>query len=303
MFLLALICLYDKCVELRQLVYFDAIVRHGGFTRAANALHVAQPAISAQMQQLETELGVRLLARTTRRVGLTPAGGQFLTHVHVVLGELDAARAKMSKHAEVATGRVRIGTTPVTGDLPLPQLLADFRRTFPGVRLELRSGLIADLLDRLADGELDLVIGPDHGDDARFDTQPVAREGFRLITPPGYGREVTRLSDVVDQPFVCLPQGSGLWGILHRAAEKAGFTPLVAFETHTPSSVRELVSAGMGIALVASSAAGGGGPPVGVHRLEDAPEHPDIAVFRHRSQSNRATQVLYELLAAEPAHR
>jgi len=80
-------------VELRQLVYFDAIIRHGGFTRAAEQLHVAQPAVSAQIRRLETELGVTLLERTTRRVRLTQAGELLLGRARRALGELDGARA------------------------------------------------------------------------------------------------------------------------------------------------------------------------------------------------------------------
>lgn len=285
-------------MELRQLTYFEAVVRHGGFTRAANALHVAQPAISTQVQQLEKELGIELLARTTRSVALTPAGQQFLTHVHVVLKELDTARTEMTSHAQITVGRVRIGATPVVGGLPLPEMLADFRQAFPGVSLELRSGLIADLLERLANRELDVVIGPKHGADPRFVSHLVASETFTLITTPLFGREVTHLAEVADEPFVCLPQGSGMHDILHRYTADIGFTPRITFETHSPASIRELVSAGMGVALVADSTASGHGQTIKVHRLQDPPPHPKIAVFRRKNQADRAAKALYKAISA-----
>ena len=284
-------------MELRQLTYFEAVVRHGGFTRAANALHVAQPAISTQVRRLEKELGVALLARTTRNVALTPAGEHFLSHVHTVLNELDSARIEMSSHAESTGGRVRIGATPVLGGLPLPEMLAGIRQTFPGVDLELRSGLIADLLERLARRDLDVVIGPKHDENPKFVSHTVASEEFTLITPPGFGREVTHLAEVADRPFVCLPQDSGMYDILHRYAAEVGFTPRITFETHSPASIRELVSAGMGVALLAISSATGRGHPIKVHRIRDAPPHPEIAVFRRSRQSDRAAKAIYEVIS------
>src|SRR5215468_10932477 len=110
-------------MELRQLAYFDAVVRHGSFTKAARRLHVAQPAVSAQIRRLEAELGATLLERTTRRVALTYAGELFA----------------------VLRGRVRIGATQVVGSLDLPAALAGFRLRYPGVSLALHSGLIAKL--------------------------------------------------------------------------------------------------------------------------------------------------------------
>src|SRR6516164_4906122 len=106
-------------MELRQLVYFDAVVRYGGFSRAADRLHVAQPAVSAQIRRLETELGTTLLQRTTRRVALTHAGELFLARTRQVLTQLDAARDDLAELSAVRRGRVRIGATQVLGSLDL----------------------------------------------------------------------------------------------------------------------------------------------------------------------------------------
>ncbi|MGH3588564.1 MAG: LysR family transcriptional regulator, partial [Pseudonocardia sp.] len=86
-------------MELRQLVYLDAVVRHGGFTRAAEHLRVAQPAVSVQIRRLETEVGAQLLQRTTRSVALTHAGELFLDRARRALAELDAARDALARLA------------------------------------------------------------------------------------------------------------------------------------------------------------------------------------------------------------
>jgi LysR family transcriptional activator of glutamate synthase operon len=198
-------------VELRQLVYFEAVARHASFTRAAEALHIAQPAVSAQVRQLERELGTPLLERTTRRVALTHAGDLFLAHARSVLAELDNARTELNELSAVLRGRLRLGVTPVLGPVNLPSALAVFHRNYPEVALSLRSGLIADLLHHLDRGVIDMIIGPIHDElPARFITHRLAPERLVMITPPGT-RKPARTSTLAvfrDEEFVCLPEGS-----------------------------------------------------------------------------------------------
>jgi LysR family transcriptional activator of glutamate synthase operon len=282
----------SRLVELRQLVYFDAVVRYGGFTRAAQRLHVAQPAVSAQIKQLETELGTTLLQRTTRRVTLTQAGELFLARARQALEQLDRARADLDELSTVQRGQVRIGATMILGSLDLPSALAQFRRRYPGVSLALQTGLIAELLDALHAGEVDLVLGPVHpGLPAHFLADPLVDESLVLVTAPGHplatglaaGRVVT-LAAVRDEPFVCLRAGSGLHAILCAAAAGEGFVPRIEFETYSPASIRELVAAGLGVALLAASAARTPGPAIGVHRLDRPPWHPPIGLVWARGR-------------------
>lgn len=273
-------------MELRQLVYFDAVVRYGGFTRAAEHLHVAQPAISAQIRGLETELGTVLLQRSTRRVSLSHAGELFWARTCRVLEQLAAARSELDEVSSVLRGMVRIGATPVLGSLDLPAAMATFRRSYPGVSLALRSGLIADLLAGLDRGEVDLVLGPIHPKlPARYTATALVEEALVLITPPGRALSVpqpSRLAQVKDELFVCLQAGSGLHTILTEAAAAEGFLPRIEFETFSPASIRELVAAGLGVALLAASAARAQGPAVEVCPLDEPPRHPPISVISLR---------------------
>jgi LysR family transcriptional regulator, transcription activator of glutamate synthase operon len=281
-------------MELRQLVYFEAVAACGGFSRAAEQLRIAQPAVSAQVRRLEAELGTPLLERTTRRVALTHAGELFLARVRSVLGQLDEARVDLAELAAVRRGHVRIGATLVLGSLDLPRSLAQFRRRYPGVTLALRAGLIANLLDDLGSGVIDIVLGPLHPEllDG-FLARPLVEEGIVLVTPPGrpvsgpvsgpapgVPAAAAALAEFASEPFVCLPAGSGLHAILVAAAAAAGFTPRIQLETHSPASIRELVAAGLGVALMAESSARAIGPDVQVHRLQPAPPHPPIGLVR-----------------------
>jgi len=275
-------------VELRQLTYFEAVVRCGGFSRAAQQLHIAQPAVSAQVRRLEAELGTPLLERTTRRVALTQAGELLLARARAVLEQVNGARADLAELAAVLRGHVRIGATLVLGSVDLPGSLAQFRRRYPGVTVALRAGLIAELLRGLDAGELDIVLGPLHPELVnRFRARPLVEESLVLVTPPGWQPPragAARLADVRDEPFVCLRAGSGLHTILVEAAAAEGFTPRVELETHSPASIRELVAAGLGVGLLAASTVRAIGPAVQVRYLQPAPHHPPIGLIWARDR-------------------
>jgi DNA-binding transcriptional LysR family regulator len=115
--------------------------------------------------------------------------------------------------------------------------------------------------------------------------QPLAAETVVLATPPGrhtFAGGVARLADVRDEPFVCLPAGSGLRGILVDAAAAEGFVPRIPFETHSPASICELVAAGLGVALLAGSSARAAGQAIDVHPLRPELAHPPIGLVRLR---------------------
>jgi DNA-binding transcriptional LysR family regulator len=289
-------------MELRQLVYFDAVVRTGGFTRAAASLRIAQPAVSAQIRRLEAELGTPLLERTTRRVALTHAGELFWARVRHVLEHLDSGLSELAALSALEHGRVRVGATHIVGTLDLPPLMAGFRRRHPGIRLELHAGMVAELLERLDVGDLDVVLGPIHADlPGRFLAQPLLEEQVVLVTAVGLRASgtVRTLRSVRDEPFVCLPTGSGLSEILTAAAAAEGFAPRVEFETFSPGSIRELVAAGLGVALLAAGAATGPGPAVDVHRLDRPPPHPPLGIIRSRQHAAAPALVAFQDFVAE----
>jgi LysR family transcriptional regulator, transcription activator of glutamate synthase operon len=273
-------------MELRQLVYLDAVVRHGGFTRAAEHLRVAQPAVSAQIRRLETEVGAMLLRRTTRTVALTHAGELLLQHVRRAMAELDAARDALARLAGGLAGRVRIGTIQALDPFDLPAALAAFHHRHPAVELTLRTGPLRVLLDGLDRDDLDVAIGPlPPGLPARYAHTTLFTDELVLVTAPDHplaGAEPLPLAALRDEPFVCLPADSGLRAILDRLAAEAGFTPRVPFEsTHLPR-LRDLAAHGLGVALVARSVAEAPGPPAAVHRVDPGPQLRPVGLL-HRS--------------------
>jgi DNA-binding transcriptional LysR family regulator len=288
MFVLTLIAVHYEWVELRQLVYFDAVVRHGGFTRAAEHLRVAQPAVSVQIRRLEAEVGARLLHRTTRSVALTQAGELVLRRARRAIAELDAVRDELAGLAGGLLGRVRIGAIQALDPFDLPAALAAFHRRHPGVELALSSGALRRLLDGLDHGELDLAIGPmPPGLPARYARTPLFTDELVLVTSPAHplaGTDPLPLAALRDEPFVCLPADSGLRAILDRLAAEAGFTPRVPFESSHLPRLRDLAAHGLGVALVARSVAEAPGPPVAVHSVGPGPQLRPVGLL-HRTDA------------------
>ena len=295
-----------NAVELRQLTYFDAVVRHGGFTRAAEQLHIAQPAISTQIRRLEAELGVALLLRTTRRVQLTHAGELILIRARRVLAEIDGARSDLGDLSDVLRGRVQIGAVEALGPLDLHGALAAFHARYPGAELALRSAAVGqDLLNALDAGDLDFALGPiPPGLPDRYVTNRLFSDELVLITAPQHRlarRGPLSMADLRTELFVSFPRPSGLRRILEDATDAAGFTPQVPFESTSLERIRGLVGAGLGIALLARSVAESSGPPVTVHALDPTPIHRAIGLI-HRADRTLppAADACRELIARWP---
>lgn len=288
MFVLRPITRHDEWVELRQLTYFEAVVRHGGFGRAAAALHVAQPAGSVQVRKLEAELGVTLLSRTTRRVRLTHAGELFLYRARRVLAELDAARTDLAGLAGALIGRVRIGAIQAVDPFDLSGALADFHARHPAVELTLRSGPLRALLEHLDEDRIDLAVAPlPSGLPERFAAAPLFTDELVLITAPDHpsaGAGPLDPAALRDEAFVCLPADSGLRAILDRVAGAAGFAPRVQFESTNLPRLRDLVAHGLGVALLARSVAEGPGPPLAVHPVAPDPVWRPVGLLHHRDR-------------------
>ncbi len=272
-------------MELRQLVYLDAVVREGGFGRAAALLHVAQPAVSVQIRKLEAELGSALLTRTTRHVALTHAGELFLARTRRALAELDGARADLARLSGVVIGRVRIGAIQALDPFDLAGALAAFHARHPDVELGLRSGGVRVLLDDLAHDRVDLALGPVPAEvPPGVVAAPLFSDELVLVTAPGHPTAEAGALDLAAlraDPFVCLPMGTGLRALLDRHAAAAGFAPRVPFETTSLPRLRDLVAHGLGVALVARSVAEAPGPPVVVHAVAPEPIRRPVGLMHH----------------------
>lgn len=249
-----------KTPDLRQLRHFVAVAERLHFGRAAAALHMSQPPLSRSIQDLEERLGATLLARSRRRVELTPEGARFLEEARRLLSQLEHAVLEVGRMA-AGGGRLRLGFVSLADYGVLPRLLKAYKAARPGVALALREMLSPDQAAALATGELDfgLLLPPVAGADLEHIV--VQRERFLVALPVRHrlarrcGRVAMR--ELAAEAFVMTPRdiAPGLHDVIAMLARRAGFVPRVAQEAIQMQTVVSLVSSGMGVAVVPASVA------------------------------------------------
>lgn len=246
-------------MELRQLEYFVAVADEQNFTRAAQRLHVAQPAVSAQIQRLERELGQPLFDRTRRVVRLTAAGAAALPYARAALSAAADVADAVAEVTDLIRGSVRIGTV-TSHNVDLPGLLADFHARHPGVEITLSADATDRLIHDLRSGALDLAIVSIGSDEcpAGVDFLVVTEEEIVAAVgrdDPWWGRRHATAADLTERTVIALPGGTGIRTQLDLACAAAGAIPRIGFEASTPQALADLAARGLGVAIVPRSVA------------------------------------------------
>lgn len=240
-------------MELRHLRYFEAVARLSHVTRAAAELHIAQPALSKQISQLEEELGIQLFDRVGRNVRLTEAGEALLPHARAVMAQVLAARAEMDERIGLHKGRATIGTPPTVGTQLLPGVLAAFHRRYPGIELCLREAGVQTLLELLETGMTDVAVVTLPVTDHHLTVKPLFSEELVVVVwrdhPLAECRQV-RFSDLANEPWILAPENYELREATLNACQRAGFTPRVILDGSEMDTLLRFVATGLGIALV-----------------------------------------------------
>lgn len=300
-------------MDLIQLGYFRAAATHEHFTRAAEAAHVAQPALSRQIRTLETELGLALFDRIGRGVRLTSAGRAILPRVERILAEVDGIRRDVRTLTTLEGGAVALGFLHSIGAHLLPGVLATFRTRHPEIGFTLHEAAWSELEERVLQGDLDLAITsplPEPGKD--LSAFPLLRDDLVAALPPHHALAPSaevRLADLAREPFIFLGASFGeLRTITREACARAGFAPRVAFEAEGLATMRGLVGAGLGVALLpalASKVRDEGAPAPVFRPLVGRPVHRTIGLVRHaeRTLSPAASAFADILLARYPRPR
>jgi DNA-binding transcriptional LysR family regulator len=239
-------------MELDAIRAFVSVARAGGFSAAARNTGTTQPSLSRRVQQLETEVGARLVVRAARGVSLTRAGERFLVHAERALRSLEAGATEVDELSEKPHGTVAIGAMPTVGAYVLPDVISIFHERHPEVIVKMREGFPEELEDLLARGELDLAIynlpvrRPD------FAVRRLWQEDYLLIVPADHrlaSAKKVDLSEIVKEPLVVI-RGATATRALEAACEERGVPPRIVIETEGVESVRRMVVRHLGIALL-----------------------------------------------------
>lgn len=244
-------------MQIQQLVYFAAVARTRHFTRAAEEVHVSQPALSKQIHALERELGTPLFSRTRGNVALTAAGETLLPLAKRILADAESARVQVQELVGLARGRLRLGATPSLSTALLPGALARFHDAYSGIELIVEENGSRDLVRLLAQGELDLalIILPLHRRDPALATASILKEPL-VIAAPSDGSVLRakslRLRDLGRYPLVMFREGYDLRDATLAACRRARVKLRFVVEGGEMDAVLRFVEAGLGIAVVPS---------------------------------------------------
>src|SRR5512140_1693976 len=202
-----------KNATLRQLKVFEAVARRLSFSRAAEELHLTQPAVSAQVKQLEEHAGLPLFEQLGKKIYLTPAGREMLHYSRAIIQQFHDAEAAMAQLKGVAGGTLNVAVISA-GDYFFPRLLAAFTQRHPDVVLNLqvhnRDGLLRELNENRTD--LAVMVRPPFDQDTV--NEPFAPHPYVIVAPPDHplvGRRRVPLATVLREPFVVREQGSDTW--------------------------------------------------------------------------------------------
>jgi DNA-binding transcriptional LysR family regulator len=249
------------CMELRQLAYFECIVRHRHFGRAAAELHVAQPSLSQQLQQLEHELKVELIERGKGTFRLTRAGEAFLLRSQRILDEVNSAMREMSDFRKAATGEVRLGAVTFLASIDLARLIAEFRAAHGGITVKLVEVSNPQILEGLRLGRIDVAllgwfnampIGEGIVQEQLFDESIVAVVGKQHRLSKEYN---VPLREFAEEQLILPRARSMLHRELLKRMEAAGFEPRVAFEVRDAYVGLQLAASNLGVQFVPRSMA------------------------------------------------
>ena len=245
-----------KNVTLRQLKVFHTVARHLSFSRAAEELHLTQPAVSAQVKELEGHAGLALFERIGKKNYLTEPGAALLVHSHAILQQLHDAEETLARMKGVAGGRLNVAVISA-GDYFFPRLLAHFMRRHPGITLNLTVHNREELLHRLAENMTDLavMVRPPQGLD--IVQQAFAPHDYVIVASPAHplaGRRRVALERILGEPFIVRERGSDTWMSMDEAFGRRMRDVNVAMEIRSNETIKQAVIAGMGVSFMSEHA-------------------------------------------------
>ncbi|MFI6338722.1 LysR family transcriptional regulator [Streptomyces sp. NPDC050535] len=246
-------------MDLRQLEYFVAVAEERNFTRAAERVHISQSGVSAQIRQLERELGAELFDRSARTATLTVAGTAALEHARAALAAAGAVGQAVGEVTGLIRGRLTVGMVMGCTLTPLFEALAVFHRAHPGVEISLLEDNSDRLLDGVRAGTIDLaLIGTATAIPDGVDALTIISERLVVAVPAGHplaGRRRVTLRDLVGHPIVCMPPGTGLRTVFDQACAAQNLQPVIALQASASDAIADLAARGLGVAVLSESMA------------------------------------------------
>lgn len=239
---------------LHQFRIFQAVARHGGFSRASKSLRLSQPAISINIKKLEEELGVKLFERLGRSIRLTDAGKVVDEYVTRLTGALSDMRQVIDDMKGLEVGQLRCGAATTVGIYLLPKILVQFKKRFPKVETQLSVERSGEIEERVLSNNLDLgFVGESFGVSSRLKTHASFTDELVMITPRNHylaGSRRVSPKRLIDLSLILGPKGSYTRKIIEKNLDRAAIPYRCVMEVENTEVIKAAVSEGLGISII-----------------------------------------------------
>jgi len=240
-------------MELETMRWFLSVADGRTVTDTAEHAHITQPALSRALGRLERDVGAQLFQRVGRGLRLTPAGHEFVEHARTAVEAYDRGLRTVGDLTDPDGGLVPLAFLHTLGTWLVPALIKSFRVNRPRVRFDLRQHGDVGLVDDLLSGVVDLAVTGDRPDLPLIESRRLLLQPLRLVVPPDHSlsrRRSVRLRDVAEESFIILKPGFSLRALTESLCAEVGFRPVIGFEGEEVETLRGLVAAGLGVALL-----------------------------------------------------
>ncbi|MDD5104310.1 MAG: LysR family transcriptional regulator [Desulfuromonadaceae bacterium] len=238
-------------MDLRQLKFFLGVAACESFTKAAEQLHIAQPALSIAIKKLEVELDVLLFNRRDRKISLTAEGEALLLHAQGILQGVRNAKQEIADLRGLLKGEVRVGLTPMLSSFFFPKIIASFKQSHSGLRISISGDSAWNIQRKIESGELDVGVIAGEVPDG-LDSHHLLREEIVACVYPGHpfaGRKKVALRELLKEPLIHYKEGYHLRELIDELHAGEGITPVVVAESNLFTLIRSLVKERLGLAF------------------------------------------------------
>ena len=246
-----------RTLNLHQLATFQVVAKHCSYVRAAEELHFSQPAVSAQIRQLEETLGVKLFDQIGRKTHLTQAGEELYRYSQRIFSVIEETWETMEALRSPYYGRLSVGADTTVGTYVIPDLLGKFHKSYPEVEITLEVVNRSALVDALLNNRVDLAVMGRVPDEIPVTIEPFKPNELVLIAAPTHrlaGRENVPFEELAREHFLLREIGSGTRAALETVFQEEGLPLLVSMQVGNNSAIKQGVAAGLGIALISRAA-------------------------------------------------
>ncbi|WP_413298837.1 LysR family transcriptional regulator [Bacillus sp. 1P10SD] len=243
-------------MELRQLRLFIEVAKHKSITKAAENMHISQPALSKSIMALEDELGMTLIIRTNKTSDLTDAGKVVLEYAIRMTVLVDEMKTTLIDMTNLSRGQINIGLPPFIGSLFFPRVMAKFHHAFPNIELNITEYGGARVVKSVEEGEFELGVAVLPIDEQQFSVYPIVEEEMRLVVYKDHrlsDREEVELKELKDEEFIFYHEEFALNQIMRNHFIAAGFEPKILFKSSQWDLMTEMVAANLGITILPQS--------------------------------------------------